>query len=111
MKRISHLLLLSIFLASCTSAVTPTPNVTVTRFAEVTVTFTPAPTSTPTEIPPTPTETPDPNRPPDATGKDTEGNYTKPWMNADGTPVVDENGNQLYETWVSIPVDDEWRIG
>ena len=38
--------------------------------------FTPAPTTTPT-ITPTATETPDPNMPPDATGKDAQGNYMK----------------------------------
>jgi hypothetical protein len=71
MKRISHLLLLSTFLASCANAVTPAPNVTVT--SEVTVTF----TSAPTEVPPTPTETPDSNMPEGATGKDKAGNYIK----------------------------------
>lgn len=74
MKRISHLLLLSIFLASCANAVTPTPNVTVT--SQATVTFTPVSTSTATEVLPTPTEV-DPNRPIDATGTDSEGNPTK----------------------------------
>jgi hypothetical protein len=98
MKRISHLLLLSIFLASCANAVTPTSNVTVTRFAELTVTFTPVPTSMPTEIPPTPSETPDPNRPPDATGQDKDGYYKE----IDGVKyrqVLDSKSNVLVDGW------------
>jgi hypothetical protein len=62
------------------------------------------PSTTPTARPSeTPSPEVDPNKPPGATGKDKDGNYIKPWMKADGTPMVDDNNNQLFETWVSIP--------
>jgi hypothetical protein len=70
MKHISFFLLLTILLTSCANATTPT----VTASPQPTLTFTP--TFTPT-VTPTPTQTPDPNMPPDATGKDSKGNYVK----------------------------------
>jgi hypothetical protein len=100
MKQISRLLFLSIFFASCASTPIPataTPVMTQTSAPTATLAFTDTPQ-------PTPTETPDPNRPPGAIGQDEFGNYIKPWVKADGTPVIAENGTQLYETWVSVPV-------
>jgi hypothetical protein len=86
MKKISRLLLLTIFLASCANAVTPaTPTPTVTN--------TPAPTATLTLTPtpqPTPTETPDPNMPADATGEKT----------VDGKKIyIKESDGRTYE-WI-----------
>ncbi len=85
MKRISRFLLLSIFLAACANAETPTPVVTETSMATETLVFTDTP-QTP------PTETPDPlaGAPEGATGKDAKGNYIK---------TVVENGYPYEFTW------------
>ena len=86
MKKISSLLLLTIFLASCAPAVTPatpTPAVTNTPAPTATLTLTPTPQ-------PTPTETPDPNMPSDATGEKT----------VDGKKVyIKESEGRTYE-WI-----------
>jgi hypothetical protein len=86
MKKIPSLLLLTILLASCATAVTPaTPSPAVTN--------TPAPTATLTLTPtpqPTPTQTPNPNMPADATGEKT----------VDGKKVyIKESEGRTYE-WI-----------
>jgi len=73
-KQIVLLTIFILLLNSC--APNATPNVTAASEVTDTPTFTSAPTFTPT-ITLTATETPDPNRPPDATGTDAQGNYTK----------------------------------
>jgi hypothetical protein len=96
MKQISHLLLLSIFLASC--AVTPAPNAAVAP--QPTVTFTP----TPTDIPATPTDTPDPNAPQGFTRHENGMYYldkVEDGINVTYTYMVEKNSNGevLFEGW------------
>lgn len=91
MKRISRLLLLSIFLASCANVATPTLVVTETSARTTTAMFTPTSTEAPTATP-EPTKTPDPlgGAPEGATGKDSKGNYIK---------EVTENGYEYPYTY------------
>ena len=82
-----QIFLITIFLLLNSCTPNATQNATATLVP--TITSTPAPTITPT-ISPTATETPDPNMPPDATGKDAQGNYVK----------LD---NSVIYTWTKVP--------
>lgn len=74
MKRVFHLLLLTVFLTSCTNVTAPTA----TSTPQPTATFTNTPTLAPT-ITPSPTATPDPlaDAPEGTTGIDKNGNFIK----------------------------------
>ena len=94
---IISLLIALALLSSCSTPMSATP----TALAETT------PTSTPTSIPPTatiePSPTVDPNMPKGTTGKDLQGHYIKPLLDASGKQVIAENGQLMNETYLTFP--------
>lgn len=96
-----HILFLTVVAIVFTACATPATALNTSIPSTETITLSPVPSQTPT-IAPTPTETPDPNAPPGYTGKDAQGNYTKP---ENGVTVM---WNTELNMWVRhIMVNDE----
>ncbi len=96
MKRLISFIALIFVLTACAPAISAAATT-------ATIEDPPKSTATLTQIPATSTATHDPNMPEGATGKDKDGNWIKPLLDASGKQVIAENGQPMNETWLTFP--------